>query len=351
MSALSMLNSASPWIVISFAIAGALHEFVNADRLKKSTVGSTKLSGLVATTIAGMCIPICSCGTIPLGVSMYYSGAYLGPTLTFMTSSPMINPIAIILSWGLLGKEITIIYIITGFVGPLTIGWIANKLAGDELYYKPAYALPEGMGRIQLQMEQPSALKKILVGLRWSYTELSVVVCKYTVSGMLIAGVLFTVVPQSAIQRYLGSPNMVSLIGITAVAALMYVCAVGHIPFIAALVASGAAPGVAITFLMAGCATNIAELLTINRTIGKRASVIYSTSVLITSWIAGYIANRLLVDFQPAMNYDAVTHSISSANKLIIEFPGWMQNICSLILILYAAFALYRWVQKKLQEQ
>ncbi|MFR6349905.1 MAG: permease [Enterocloster aldenensis] len=47
-----------------------------------------------------MLIPICSCGTIPLGISLYYSGAYLGPTLAFMTSSPMINPIAVILCWG-----------------------------------------------------------------------------------------------------------------------------------------------------------------------------------------------------------------------------------------------------------
>ena len=83
----------------------------------------------------------------------------------------------------------------------------------------------------------------------------------------LIAGLIFNVVPQSFIQDYLGQPGFVSLLGITVIAALMYVCAVGHIPFIAALVASGAAPGVAITFLMAGAGTNIPELLTISRMI------------------------------------------------------------------------------------
>ena len=82
---------------------------------------------------------------------------------------------------------------------------------------------------------------------------------------MLIAGLIFNVFPQSAIQTYLGNPGFVSLFGITVVAAFMYVCAVGHIPFIAALVASGAAPGVAITFLMAGAATNIPGLVTIEQ--------------------------------------------------------------------------------------
>ena len=65
---------------------------------------------------------------------MYYSGAYLGPTLAFMTSNPIINPITIILSLGLLGKEITIIYVITGFIVPMIIGLVANRFAGNELY-------------------------------------------------------------------------------------------------------------------------------------------------------------------------------------------------------------------------
>ena len=259
-----MLNSASVWMVISFAIAGALHEFLSPEKMKKSSICSSRISGVFWVTVFGMLIPICSCGTIPLGISLYYSGAYLGPTLAFMTSSPMINPIAVILCWGLLGKEITIIYVITGFVAPMLIG-----------LHLPGIGEQDGQPAILLEEEAVSFKDKLLSGLKWSFTELSVTVCKYAVSGMLIAGLIFNIFPQSAVQTYLGNPGIISLFGITVVAALMYVCAVGHIPFIAALVASGAAPGVAITFLMAGASTNIPELLTINRTIGKRAMIMY----------------------------------------------------------------------------
>ncbi|MBQ6719819.1 MAG: permease [Oscillospiraceae bacterium] len=350
MSAISMLNSASAWMLFSFFVAGVIHEFVGPDRMQKSAIGSTKLSGLLWTTFTGMCLPICSCGTIPLGISMYYSGAYLGPVLTFMTSTPMINPIAIILAYGLLGKEIATIYVLTGFFAPLLIGLIANRFGGDELYYKPAYEKQE-QPKIKLVFQKPPVWKRILKGIRWAFTELAVTISKYTVSGMLMAGVLFTVVPQSAISRYLGDPGMVSLLGITVVAALMYVCAVGHIPFIAALVASGAAPGVAVTFLMAGCATNIAELLTIRRTIGKRSMWLYSGLVILFSQIAGYITNRLLTDFVPVLDYDSVSKSISSANTLIIETPDWLQLGCSIILIGYACIALFRWLKKQLTEE
>ena len=130
----NMLNSSSPWIIFSFLVAGLLHEFLKPEKIQKTAIGSGKISGVFWTTISGMFIPICSCGTIPLGISMYYSGAYLGPTLAFMTSTPMINPIALLLAYGLLGKEIATIYLITGFVAPMVIGMIANKFAGNELH-------------------------------------------------------------------------------------------------------------------------------------------------------------------------------------------------------------------------
>ena len=364
-SAWSMLNSSSSWMVFSFAVAGVLHEFLKPKKIQKTAIGSKRISGVFWTTLSGMFIPICSCGTIPLGISMYYSGAYLGPTLAFMTSTPMINPLAVILAWGLLGKEITIIYIITGFVAPMIIGIVANHFAGNELHIglrnknneeaEGTISLEtdeeEEPAMIQLEFEEPSVWEKLKSGLRWSFTELSVTISKYTVSGMLIAGFLFTVVPQSFVQDYLGNPGMISLLGITVVAALMYVCAVGHIPFIAALVASGAAPGVAITFLMAGAGTNIPELLTISKTIGKRAMFMYFSMVVVISNLVGYLTNRLLMPgFNPVLDFDRTSHTIQQANKLIIALPDWGEWICSGILVAYAAYALFTAIRSKMKK-
>lgn len=239
-SAWSMLNSSSHWIIFSFIVAGLLHEFIKPENMRKTSVGSTKFSGVFWTTVSGMLLPICSCGTIPLGISLYYSGAYLGPTLTFMTSTPIINPLAVLMSWGLLGKEITIIYVITGFVGPMIIGTIANRLAGDELHIglrNKKYGGSEvsviletdedeedtSSGMIQLEFEEMTFWEKIKSGLRWSATELAVTISKYSIAGMLMAGVLFTIMPQSFIQDYLGQPGVISLLGIAVIACFMYV--------------------------------------------------------------------------------------------------------------------------------
>ena len=314
-SAWSMLNSSSSWMVFSFAVAGVLHEFLKPEKIQKTAIGSKRISGVFWTTLSGMFIPICSCGTIPLGISMYYSGAYLGPTLAFMTSTPMINPLAVILAWGLLGKEITIIYIITGFVAPMIIGIVANHFAGNELHIglrnknneeaEGTISLEtdeeEEPAMIQLEFEEPSVWEKLKSGLRWSFTELSVTISKYTVSGMLVA--------------------------------------------------SGAAPGVAITFLMAGAGTNIPELLTISKTIGKRAMFMYFSMVVVISNLVGYLTNRLLMPgFNPVLDFDRTSHTIQQANKLIIALPDWGEWICSGILVAYAAYALLKAIRSKMKK-
>ncbi len=335
-SAVNMINGASYWMVLSLIVAGCLHEFLTPEALQKSNLGTTKVTGVLWATLTGMLIPICSCGSIPLGIGLYHSGAYLGPTLAFMTSSPMINPIAIILCYGLLGPEIATVYVITGFVAPMIIGIVANRFAGNELYLKRD---ENGPKRIQLEMEKPSVPRRILMGLQWSFSELALMIGKYTVLGMLTAALIFSLFPQTAIQRYLGDPSFISLLGITVIAAVMYVCAVGHIPFIAAIVASGAAPGVAITFLMAGAATNISELITINRTIGKRAMLMYFGLVVLISNFVGYLTNQIFPDFVPVLNYDAVSHSISAANSMMHNGPDWLKYVCTCILIGYALYA------------
>ena len=135
-SAWDMLNGSSGWMIFSFMLAGLLHEFMKPEKIQKTAIGSKRVSGVFWGMLSGSLVPICSCGTIPLGISLYYSGAYLGPTLAFMISNPVLNPAALILCVGLLGKEITIIYVITGIVVPMIIGVIANRFAGDELHIR-----------------------------------------------------------------------------------------------------------------------------------------------------------------------------------------------------------------------
>lgn len=329
----NILNGASTWLVISFILAGILHDILAPDKFQKM-LGNKKISALIKSTLSGILLPICSCGVIPLGLSMYYAGAYLGPTLAFMTATPIINPIALILCFGLLGPEISIIYLITGFIVPIIIGIIGNTLGGEEL---KAPGVDENIQERLLEFKEDISIKdKIISGLNWACNDLAVAVSKFVIPGMLLAGFILTVLPQQYIQQYLGNPNIISLGSIAVLAAVMYVCAVGHIPFIAALVASGAAPGVAITFLMAGAATNLPELISMYKLIGKRTVTIYTSVIVSSSLVVGYITNLILMPrFKPALNFDRVNNSITVANKIIFAAPDHLKYLCSLIIFIF----------------
>ena len=332
-TSIGLLNGSSGWLVFSLIVAGILHDIISPRRFQKH-LGNKKISSILKATFSGMCLPVCSCGTIPIGISLYYSGAYVGPTLAFLGSSPVLNPMAIILYWGLLGPELTIINIIAGFCLPFIIGIIGNKLGGNEVS-KPN--LEEEIASIEFEeMEKRSLLEKVKSGMHWMLNDLAVTLSKYVVLGMIFGGFILTVFPDSFIQEYLGNPSMLSLWNVAILAALMYVCAVGHIPFIAALIASGASPGAAITFLMAGAATNIPELLSIYKMIGKRTAIIYAGVISIFSFTVGYITNKILMPgFVPAISIAKIDGSIESTNRLLFTAPDWLTYICSFIIFIF----------------
>lgn len=336
----NLINTASAWIVISYIIAGALHDLIPVEKLHKH-LGNKSFSALFKVMVSGVILPICSCGTVPLGISMYYAGAYVGPVLCFMTATPVINPIALILSYGLLGRKITIIYFIIGLTFPVFIGWIANMTSGRELFYALAYG-EDGGFRSDMREDKRSVSEKLRSGFNWMINDFALVISKYVVTGMLMAGFIMVSFPSSLIQEYLGNPSALSLINIAVLATVMYVCAVGHIPFIAALIAAGASPGSAVTFLIAGASTNIAELLSIYRMIGKRSAVIYGVLVTVCAVFLGYITNLILLpDYEPQISIDRIDYSIKSANRLMIIFPKEVQYLCTGIILIFFIIAMY----------
>lgn len=351
-----LINGTSVWLVFSYIIAGLMRDIISPVRLQRS-LGNTKFTTILKVTFYSMVLPICSCGSVPLGISMYYSGAYAGPTLAYLACSPFLNPAAVILAYGLLGKEIATINIIAGLILPILIGFIGNHFSGKEL---KSEIVAEQIEHINLEEEKKKTIfEKIASGMNWMRNDFAVTLSKYVVYGMLFGGFLLTVFPESFIQKYLGNPGLLSLWNVALLGAFMYVCAVGHIPFIAALIASGASPGAAITFLMAGAATNIPEIVSIAKMIGKRTAIIYTLVISAFSMFVGYLTNLFLMPgFQRKIDYDAIDNSINMANKFMFNMPIWVNYICSLIVFYFFLKSVYfklmsfyySWKEKKNNE-
>ena len=302
-----VLESA-PWIVLSLLIGGLVHEFLPDSRLRKrlNEQGHSAMTGAV---LLGGLLPICSCGVIPLAVSLYRSGVRTGPVMAFTAATPIINPAAVILSFALLGPEITFAYFILGISLPILMGYLAERW-GEEPYRANAVARPLGDCKTSrgccdsTSTASLNPLTRIRHGLFWGFFSLGPNIGFYLALGIILAGLLNTLVPSDWMQTYLGESSLISLLVAALLGASIYVCAVAHIPLVAALLAAGAAPGAAIVFLVTGTATNLPELFTLYRTIGKRIVIIYTSVLIVSSLLAGFLVNTWLMpgfvpDFDP----------------------------------------------------
>ena len=319
----------APWVVLSLVVGGLVHEFVATSQLRRH-LNRHGVTGLAGAVLLGAVLPICSCGVIPLAVSLYRSGIRTGTVMAFAAATPIINPAAVILAFALLGPKITAAYILLGLGLPFVLGMITERW-GD-----PAPSLlPEaedhtfvdtGVQRAQLHWS-----KRVLRGVRWGIIDLGPSIGFYLVIGIFLAALLMTFVPQDWMTRFLGGNSLLGLIAVAVLGASIYVCAVANIPLAAALLAAGAGPGAAIVFLVTGTATNLPELLALYHTIGRRTVVIYTVTLITASFVAGMMVNAwLLPGFMVAVE---PLHSVD----LVAASARWQPAVSAL----FAATSVY----------
>jgi uncharacterized membrane protein YraQ (UPF0718 family) len=288
----------APWVVVSLVFGGLIREFLPSTRFQR-LVNRPGLAGMGGAVTVGALLPICSCGVVPLAISLFRAGVRIGPVMAFTAATPIINPAAVILSFGLLGPQITAAYIALGLLLPFLLGMAAERwtpsrqtdLAAETAVNLDPAPISAGLGT------------RVARGLRWGLGELGPSVGFYLAIGILLAGVVMVLAPTHWLQQYLGSASWVSLLAAGVLGAIIYVCAVAHIPLVATLLAAGAAPGAAVVFLVTGTATNLPELIALYKTIGKRVVILYAGMLIALSFVAGLLINAwLLPGYKPVFD-------------------------------------------------
>jgi len=311
-TAWSIAVESAPWVVVSLIVGGLVHEFVATSQLRHR-LNRKGMSGLLGAVLLGAVLPICSCGVIPLAVSLYRSGIRTGTVMAFAAATPIINPAAVILAFALLGPKITLAYILMGLGLPIVLGLIADRW-GDPAYASSNQAANDLSTDNDVSPVQSVLYKRVWRGVRWGLADLGPSIGFYLLIGILLAALLMTVVPQDWMAHYLGGNALLGLFAVAMFGAVIYVCAVANIPLAAALLAAGAGPGAAIVFLVTGTATNLPELLALYNTIGRRTVIIYTATLIVASFVTGLMVNMWLlpgftVNVDPLHSLDLVASS------------------------------------------
>ncbi|MEX2365908.1 MAG: permease, partial [Pseudohongiellaceae bacterium] len=125
-TSVSILLDAGFWIVVSLVAAGLVYEYLGTSRLSgfMRHQGSGSIAGALG---AGALLPMCSCGVVPLAVSLRLAGVRLASVMTFTAATPVINPAAVLLSYALLGPHITLGYVLFGLTVPVIVGLVVER--------------------------------------------------------------------------------------------------------------------------------------------------------------------------------------------------------------------------------
>jgi hypothetical protein len=105
----------------------------------------------------------------------------------------------------------------------------------------------------------------------------------------------------------------------------LYICATASTPIAAALILKGVSPGAALVFLLAGPATNIASLTVLTGVLGKRATTIYLTAIVVCS-----ISFGLVLDYIYIVSGISAKALAGQASEIV---PVWLEWLSVSILL------------------
>lgn len=348
--AAGLLHEAGFWIVVSLFAGGLIHEFMDTAWIQRAMRKSGG-AGVVAGMALGAALPICSCGVIPLTVSFFLGGVRLAAVIAFTIATPVINPAAVVLSYALLGPQLTLAYVAFGLSAPLVVGYMAERWGKAPL--NPAASRLRSCCSpapdTTRTSPRPPLEARLWRALRWGFGELGPMLGFYIGIGITLAAVLGVLVPAGWISTHFGgTAPFLSLLAIALFGASIYVCAVAHIPLVAAMLAAGAGPGAAIVFLVTGAATNLPEMIALQRVLGTRTVAIYVGGIVSLSILAGWLVNLWLVDYQPILDPLASIEYGDLASRLTPVVPGWVAFGAAILVGILAVWGAGQWLARSL---
>ncbi|NTW53024.1 MAG: SO_0444 family Cu/Zn efflux transporter [Chlorobiaceae bacterium] len=294
----SVLLDAAPFVLIGFFVAGLVKAFVPENFVATHLGGG--IGSIFKASAIGIPIPLCSCGVVPAAAGLKKQGAGKGAVASFLVSTPETGVDSIAVTYALLDPVITVFRPIAAIVTAIAVGIsvsFAEKFGGHEAPAEPeapkaTSSCSCGCSHSAKPKPKPGVADKFREGMSFAFGDLLGDVGAWLFVGVLLAGIISVFVSPQLIEKYL-SNEFLSMAMMLAISVPLYVCATSSTPIVAALALKGISPGAALVFLIAGPATNAASLPVISKLLGKRATLVYLAVIVVMSFFAGILINKL----------------------------------------------------------
>jgi len=308
-----ILCQLSPWMLLGTLIAGLLHVFLPAGFLRKSLRGT---GGVFKAVALGVPLPLCSCGVIPTGIGLKNDDVSNGASVGFLISTPQTGVDSILVAAAFLGWPFALFKVLAAAVTGVVGGLITDQIEPEQ---------PDEDGATNLSLLKRKGLRDF-----WGHAmEILRSIWLWLLLGVFVSAAISNWVPESTFSEVNSWGILPAIILVLLISTPLYVCATASVPIAAAMVAGGLSPAVAIVFLMAGPATNIATITSIFGRFGWKTTLVYLLTI-----ITGSILFAVLFDWAIVDGGKTVNHSHEHLN------PWWAQLSAVFLILLCGWFAI-----------
>ncbi len=326
------------YIVIGLIFTGLLHAFIKKDAILKH-IGKDSTASVVKASVIGVPLPLCSCGVVPTAMYLGKSGASKGSVVSFLTSTPQTGVDSIIATYGMLGPIFAIYRAVAAFFSGIISGIVTNLFCKhDNIAYGEVktscgcdggcevkaevesccssnqHAKTENSPNHDSQesccsnghdktavssnahdVEKVSFFAKLKIAFTYGFGDFLDEIAGHFVVGLLIAALISTLLPASIFENF--QNPILTMVLMVLIGIPMYICSTASIPIAVSLMLKGISPGAAFVFLFAGPVTNIASLLVLVKSLGKKVAAIYLASASICAVAFGVLFDYLINTF------------------------------------------------------
>jgi uncharacterized membrane protein YraQ (UPF0718 family) len=266
-----------------------LRSFVSPVRVRQALAGRNAVVGTAAAAGFGIVTPFCSCSAVPLFIGFLEAGVPLGVTFAFLISSPMVNEVAIVLLWGLVGPQLMIAYVVAGLVVAIVAGLLIGRLGLERYVEDYVWKIRAG----SVAADEHTTLEDRVREAWRSTRDIVGRVWPYVIVGIGIGAFIHGFVPTELVAQIGGSGNPLAVPALVALGVPLYSNAAGTIPVIEALLGKGLPVGSALAFMMAITALSLPEMVILRKVMKPRLLLTFAGTVAAGIMAIGYLFNWL----------------------------------------------------------
>jgi len=308
-----VLYEGALFILIGFAIAGAIHVFFEPESIVHY-LGERSLRSAVIAALLGAPIPLCSCAVLPTAVLLRKKGASRESTLSFLVTTPETGVDSIAMTLAFFGPVLAVVRPLAAVVTGLVAAFVSLRRRVPEGETDPepetcSAELSSHQHAADETTEPPSADTLPLAraraaarrAARYAFVELFDELGFWLMLAVVLTGVFSALLPSDFFAR-VSPASFGAMLAMVILGIPLYVCASASTPLAALFVAKGASAGAALVFLLVGPATNAASIATVARLFGGPFVRVYLGSIIGVAIAAGLLLDLLLPDLRASVS-------------------------------------------------